>query len=204
MIQGSDEWFQEKLGKLSASNMLAAISIKKDGTDYAERINLKRQIIAERLTGEIVPIYVSDPMKWGKEQEPVIKNILRDAGIPIEDAGFIRHPIIQDFGASPDGLIGEDGLVEVKCPTTSTHIKWLMEGVIPEEHKPQMLAQIACTGRKWCHFISFDPRIMNPAMRIFKRKFEPTEDQVKEIEAYAIKFLDEVKIMEELLADAFI
>lgn len=202
--QNTPEWFEKKIGKLSASNMFAALHITKDGKDYADRANLKMQILAERLTGLITEHYVNDAMRWGKEQEPAAKDILCQLRYSIEDVGFIDHPIIVNFGASPDGLIESDGLVEIKCPTTQTHLRWLMEGVVPEEHKPQMLAQLACTGRKWVDFISFDPRVKSAAMRIFKRRYEPSPAEVMAIEVGANLFLAEISKMEELLGDAYL
>lgn len=202
--QQTPEWFQARLGKLTASNMTAAMGIKKDGTDYAERANLKMNILAERLTRQAASHYVNDAMRHGNEQEPVIKDILRQLGYPVEDTGFIEHADIRDFGASPDGLIGEDGLIEVKCPATSTHLKWILAGVVPEEHKPQIIVQIACTGRRWCDFVSFDPRIQNPAMRIFKRRYEPTAAEVEHVLKHAVKFLEEVSQMQEFLTDAYL
>lgn len=202
--QQTPEWFQARLGKLTASNMLAAMHITKDGSDYADRASLKLQILAERFTGQAVDHFVNNAMRHGNEQEPVIKDILKQLGLPIEEIGFFEHHAILSFGASPDGLIEKEGLIEIKCPTSQTHLKWMMAGVVPEEHKPQMLAQIACTRRQWCDFISFDPRVTNPKLRIFKRRYTPMEAEIRSVEKAAVKFLQEVSALEQLLQDAYL
>lgn len=192
--QRTDEWYAAKLGKLGASNMCAAMAIKKDGGDYAERANLKMQILAERLTGKQVEVYITKDMQWGIDNEPVAKSMLIDLGIDIQDVGFIDHPTIKDFGASPDGF-SADGLIEIKCPKSETHLKWMLSGVIPEENKPQMLAQMACTGRKWCDFVSFDPRMINPEFRLFALRFMPSPEEISQVELAAIRFLEELETM---------
>lgn len=200
--QCNPQWFSKRLGKLTASSMEAAMNFNKNGKESQERINLKFRLVSERLTGDVSSQFTNDAMRHGIETEPVAKAVLTELGYEIEDVGFITHPTIRNFGASPDGLLEEGGLLEIKCPTTETHLKWLLSGEIPEEHKPQMLAQLACTGRGWVDFVSFDDRIENPALRIFKRRYEPSINEIKEVEEAAIKFLREVDRMHEILIDS--
>lgn len=193
--QQSAEWFQQRIGKLTASNMAAAMDYLKNGTPSAKRKDLQVQILAERMTDIIREVYVNEAMLWGVEQEANAKLIYtQHTGIGIMPAPFCAHPKIENFGASPDGLIGSDGLLEVKCPTSTTFLKWVMAGVVPDEHKPQMLAQLACTGRKWVEFVAFDPR-MPEKRRLFIRRYKPEKAEIEAVEAAAIKFLDEVETM---------
>lgn len=199
--QQSAAWFQERIGKLTASNMAAAMNFKKDGKESKERLDLKIAIIAERMTDIIREVYVNDAMMHGVEQEPNAKlAYTAHTGLKLMPAPFIPHPTIENFGASPDGFVG-DGLLEVKCPTTPKHIAWILAGGIPEEHKPQMLAQMACTGRKWCEFVSFDPRVQE-RQRLFIRRFTPAAEEIQAVEAAAELFLDEVDAMFDQVVSA--
>lgn len=189
-------------GKLTASNMAAAMSFLKNGKPSSERTSLQKAILAERLTGIAVPHYVSPEMKWGTENEPHAKSAYEvETGELIVPCATIDHPTIEFLAATPDGLVGRDGLIETKCPKTETHITWMLAGVVPEQHKPQMLLQIACTGRNWVDFVSFDPRVREASRQLFIRRFEPTREQVEEVEAAARVFLDEVQAMFEQLTE---
>lgn len=195
--QGSGAWLRERIGHLTASRMAAAMSFRKDGKEGADRAALKIAILSERLADVATEHYVTPAMQWGLEQELFAKAAYEElSGNLIRPAGFIHHPAIEFFGASPDGLIDADGLIETKCPTTQTHVAWLFGGVVPSEHKPQMLAQLACTRRAWCDFVSFDPRLP-PKKQLFVRRFEPKPEEIAECEAAAIKFLQEVESMFE-------
>jgi putative phage-type endonuclease len=158
LIQGSQEWHQARLGRVTASRMADVTARTKTGWGAA-RGRYMTDLVGERLTGLPTPSYPTAAMRWGTEQEPFARaayEFLTDA--TIELVGFVDHPTIAGSGASPDGLIGADGLVEIKCPGTSTHINTLLSREVPEEHLPQIMWQLACTGRKWCDFVSFDPR----------------------------------------------
>jgi hypothetical protein len=111
----------------------------------------------------------------------------------------VDHPSIEHLGASPDGLVGSDGLIEIKCPTTGTHLQTILDGVVPTQHYPQMILQAACTGREWVDFVSFDPRVDEPH-QLFVRRFYPTKEQIAEVESEAIQFLAEVDVMFEVLS----
>jgi hypothetical protein len=130
-------------------------------------------------------------MSWGIEKEPEAKAAYEaKTGRLITDVGFIDHPRIEFCGASPDGFV-EDGLIEIKCPTTATHVSWILDGGIPEEHKAQMTLQAAVTGRSWVDFVSYDPRMPEP-QQLLIRRFYPTPAEIAEIESEAEKFLAEV------------
>jgi len=197
-------WMNDRCGKLTGSRMSSAMAYlkpKKDGekTDKAERRNLKVEILAERLTGDIVTKYTTGAMQWGTDTEPAAKAAYElETGRLVTEIGFVDHETIEFLGASPDGLIGSNGLIEIKCPTTSTHLETIISGEIPTQHYPQMILQAACTGREWVDFVSFDPRV-DERFQLFVRRFYPTKEQIAEVEAEAIQFLAEVDAMFEIL-----
>lgn len=193
-LQGTGEWFNARTGKLTASRMRSAMKRLKNGEDSAERKNLKIEILCERMTGDIVDKFVSTAMQWGIEKEPEAKAAYEaKTGRIITDVGFIDHPRIEFCGASPDGFV-DDGLIEIKCPNTSTHVGWILDGGIPEEHKAQMTLQAAVTGRNWVDFVSYDPRMPEP-QQLLVRRFYPTPAEIAEIEEEAKKFLNEVDVL---------
>jgi putative phage-type endonuclease len=193
-LQGTGEWFNARTGKLTASRMRSAMKRLKNGEDSAERKNLKIEILCERMTGDIVDKFVNTAMQWGIEKEPEAKAAYEaKTGRIITDVGFIDHPRIEFCGASPDGFV-DDGLIEIKCPNTSTHVGWILDGGIPEEHKAQMTLQAAVTGRGWVDFVSYDPR-MPEAQQLLVRRFYPTPAEIAEIEEEAKKFLNEVDVL---------
>jgi hypothetical protein len=178
--------------------MKNAMKYLKGGGDASDRRNLKIEILCERLTGDIVDKFVNQAMQWGIEKEPEAKEQYEQkTGRLIKDVGFVDHPKIEFCGASPDGLVDE-GLIEIKCPTTATHLNWILAGVVPDDHKPQMCLQALCTGRPWVDFVSYDPR-MPEANRLFVRRYTPTAEELAEVEAEAVKFLGEVEEMFEQL-----
>ena len=197
-LQGNGAWFNARTGKLTASRMKNAMKYLKGGADSADRKNLKIEILCERLTGDIVDKFVNQAMQWGIDKEPEAKEQYElKTGRLIKDVGFVDHPKIEFCGASPDGLV-DDGLIEIKCPTTATHLNWILAEVVPDDHKPQMALQALCTGRPWVDFVSYDPR-MPEANRLFVRRYTPTAEELAEVEAEAIKFLGEVEEMFEQL-----
>lgn len=198
--QGTAAWVRERIGHLTASNMAKAIAFKKDGKETAERAKLKAQVIAERMVDGAVDHYVTPEMEWGLMYEHEAQAKYAElSGRHVTPGGFVHHRTIEFFGASPDSFVDHDGLLETKCPKTETHIGYMLAGVVPEDYQPQMLAQIACTGRKWVDFCSYDPRIKDERRRIFIRRFEPRASEIAEIECLALKFLAEVDAMFEAL-----
>lgn len=196
--QRTAAWFSARTGKLTASRMADAMAYTKDGKPASARVKLLQELVAERLTDAIVPHYVTADMTWGIEQEPYAKaEYTLRTGREVLPCFFFDHFDIDNFGASPDGLV-EDGLLEAKCPRTATHIAWVADGGVPKEHKPQMLAQMACTGRRWCDFVSFDPRIQGPK-RLFVVRFVPTPAELEKVEDEARKFLAEAEALFEMM-----
>lgn len=200
--QGSDSWFAQRLGKLTASRMADVLATTKSGPS-ASRKNYLAQLVAERLTGQAAESFSNAAMEWGVENEPLARaeyEILTD--YTVDQVSFIDHPDIEWCGASPDGLVSDSGLVEIKAPNTATHIDYLLSGKPPEKYKPQMLLQLACTGRAWCDFVSYDPR-MPEAHRLFVVRFEPSRDEILAVEQAAIEFLGEVQNVIEKLNNRF-
>ena len=189
--QRSAEWFAERIGKVTASRIADVMAKTKTGWG-ASRANYAAQLIAERLTGQVQESYSNAAMNWGTETEPMARAaycFLYDA--EVVEVGSVPHPTIAMSSASPDGLVGDDGLIEIKCPQTATHIDFLLCGTIPEKYRLQMLWQMACTGRKWCEYASFDPRL--PAdMQLKVIRLARDDVAIRDLETSVIVFLAEV------------
>ena len=159
MEQRTDEWHKARLGKVTASRISDVMAMSKSGV-AATRQNYEAQLIAERLSGQPTPLYSNAAMQWGTDQEPHARSAYSFiADSDVEEIGFVEHPSISMSGASPDGLIGSDGLIEIKCPNTATHLRFLEDEKIDKRYRYQMNWQMACTGREWCDFVSYDPRL---------------------------------------------
>ena len=188
-------WLSARAGKLTASRMADAMDYLKNGQSSANRVKLLHELLAERLTGQSAPHVVNEAMLWGLEHEDeAVDAFVEKYGRNVRLSRFYEHATIENFGATPDREL-DDGLLEIKCPTTTTYLRWVMAGVVPDQHKPQMAAQLLCSGKKWCGFIAYDPRIRDEGKRLFMRKYEPTDDYMAEVEAAAVKFLDELDAM---------
>ncbi len=191
IIQGSDEWLLARCGKVTASRISDVMAKTKTGPS-ASRANYAAQLIAERLTGTVEPSYSNAAMQWGTDKEPEARAayaFLHDADVVL--VGFFDHPRIIHSGASPDGLVGTAGLVEIKCPNTATHIATLESGKPAGKYVLQMQWQMACTGREWCDFASYDPRLPEN-MRMFVQRIQRDDAQIAEIEREVAALLDEV------------
>lgn len=192
IIQGSAEWFAQRVGLVTASRLNDVMATLKSGGEAATRKNYRAQIIAERLTGTKAESFTNAAMQWGTDNEPIARAMYEiKTGNDVEQVGFIAHPGISMTGASPDGLVSHKGLIEIKCPNTATHIDYMLGGVAPSEYHNQMLWQMECTGRDWCDFASFDPR-MPEDMQLFIVRFERDEDRIRELRGAVTKFLSEV------------
>lgn len=191
MEQRSADWHQHRLGRVTASRIADLMAQTKTGPGAARK-NYAADLIAERLTGEARDGFTNAAMQWGTEIEPqarVAYEFMTDASV--QEIGFIDHPTILMAGCSPDGLVGEDGMVEIKCPNTATHIDTLLTGAIEGKYLKQMQFQMASAGRLWCDFVSFDPRL--PAeMQLFVKRVERDAAVILEIEGAVIEFLAEV------------
>lgn len=205
-MMGPDElasFLAARAGKLTASRMGVAMSFKKDGTPTKERSDLQRALLAERLTGSTVRNFVTDAMQFGLDFEDEAKAAYEaETGVLLLPSGVIDHPRIDNFAATPDAYLPDGGLAEFKVPTSPTFVDWVLAGVVPEMHKPQLLAQLACTGRAFVEFVAFDPRVKDRRRRLFIRRFVPTPEEIEKVEAAAKQFLDEIDLLWERFHDA--
>lgn len=192
VVQGSPEWLAARAGKVTASCIADVMAKIKTG-EAAARRDYKAQIVAEILTGTPQEDgYINAEMQWGLDHEPFARSAyeVQQAAL-VDQVGFVLHPTIGRAGASPDGVVGKTGLVELKCPKTATHIQWLLANEVPVKHQPQMQWQMACCGAAWNDFVSFDPRL-SPALQLFVVKLKRDEAKIAEMEAEVKLFLSEV------------
>lgn len=188
MEQKSDEWYSARVGKVTASRVADVVAKTKSGYS-ASRDNYMAQLVCERLTNKPAESYSNAAMQWGTETEPLARAAYEaKMDVLVDEVGFIDHPTIVMSGASPDGLVGEDGLIEIKCPNTSTHIDTLLSQTVPKKYADQIFWQMACTGRQWCDFVSYDPRL--PAdLQLFIKRIPRDDQYIKLLEAEVIEFL---------------
>ena len=195
MQQGTDEWFAARLGKVTASR--AADVMTKKGS--AARANLSAQLVLERLTNTKGESFSSAAMQWGVDQEPFARAAYEaHSGVWVDTVGFVQHPTIERAGASPDGLVGHDGLVEIKCPNTATMIDTLLTGKVPSNYATQMQMQMACTGRAWCDYAVFDSRMPVKA-QLFVKRVQRDQKFIDDLNKEIIAFLAEVEISYQFL-----
>lgn len=191
IIQGSPEWFAQRLGKVTASRLSDVLAKVKAG-EAAGRANYRAELVAERLTGKASEGFSNAAMKWGTECEPLARAAYEaEYGLLVTETSMVTHPHISMSGASPDGLVSIDGLIEIKCPETKAHIDTILSGEAPSKYVPQMQWQMACTGRAWCDFVSFDPR-MPADMQMFVRRVLRDDELIKAYEVEVVAFLKEV------------
>lgn len=196
--QRSDEWFAHRCGRLTASRVSEVTAKTRNGWS-SSRSNVMAELVVERLTGVSVPGYTSAAMQWGTNTEPEARaayEFYRD--VDVREVGFVDHPGIDMFGCSPDGLVGDDGMIEVKCPQSATHIATLLGGPIPDKYIKQMQAQMACAGRQWVDFVSYDPR-MPEELRLHTERVSRDDKIIAELESQAREFLEELAQMESRL-----
>lgn len=195
--QGTAEWLQERAGKVTASRIGDVMAKTKTGYG-ASRANYMADLVAEQLTGIPKQGFTNDAMRWGTETEPQARAMYElVTGHTVVETGFVPHPTIVGAGASPDGLVGDYGLLEIKCPNTATHIKTLRGAEIDRDYLLQMHWQMLCTGRTWCDFVSFDPRLPME-MQMHLRRVELDEKLAAEITDEVTKFITELN---ETVAD---
>lgn len=188
------EWFAARRGLLTASRMADAMAVsKKDGKPLKGRTDLIVKLAAERLTGTAEDNYVNAAMQWGIDNEAGAADAYEVVtGRLVSEAGLVMHPTISGFGATPDRFVGTDGQLEIKCPNSTTHMLYLMNGVLPDEYAPQVYTQLACTGRAWCDFVSYDPRFQDEELRLLVVRVDRDEAKIKEVEDAARAVLAEV------------
>lgn len=191
--QGSAEWFAARAGKVTASNIVDVLAVLKKGGESQARFKYKLQLIAEICTGKAQENFVSPAMEWGIQQEAFARaayELRTDS--EVEKVGFFIHPEIDQAGASPDGVVvGTKGLIEIKCPNTVTHLSYILADAVPEDYQPQMLWQMACSGREWCDFVSYDPR-MPEHLQLFIKRFPRDDARISDYEHAVVDFLAEI------------
>lgn len=182
--QGSDAWLQARCGVITASNFSAVIS------KGATRKTYLMKMAAERITGEVGENFTNKAMEWGTAHEPQARaNYELETFNDVEEVGFI---VANDWvGVSPDGLIGDNGLLEIKCPNTNTHIETVLSNKMPAKHKPQVQGQLLVSKREWCDFVSYDPRV--PNHKLFITRVSRDEKYIKELELAIDQFTNELQ-----------
>ena len=191
MEQGTQEWLQARCGKVTASRVADIMAKTKSGYS-ASRGNYMAELVCERLTGVPTDTFKSAAMEWGTAQEPHARAAYEAVGgVLVEEVGFVPHPSIPDAGASPDGLVGAVGMIEIKCPYTATHIETLLSGKVPDRYNTQMQWQMACTGRTWCDYVSYDPR-MPENMRLFLARVFRDQSAILAMETEVLTFIHEL------------
>jgi putative phage-type endonuclease len=190
--QGTPEWFAARLGKATGSRIADIIAKTKTGYSTS-RANYAAQLVCERLTGKVAESFTNAAMQWGTETEPLARAAYEvKTGEMVDQVGFVDHPSIENSGASPDGLVGLFGMLEIKCPNTATHIETLLSQQVPTKYITQMQWQMACAGRQWCDFVSFDPR-MPENLQLFIKRVEYDPPYVAMLEKEVIQFLMDVE-----------
>jgi putative phage-type endonuclease len=200
MDQGTEEWFTIRIGKVTASRVADVIAKTKTGYS-ATRDNYMAQLVCERLTGQKGESFTNAAMQHGTDTEPLARaayEAFKD--VLVDEVGFVPHPTIKMAGASPDGMVGEDGLLEIKCPNTATHIETLLSQSVPGKYNTQMQFQMACTGRQWCDFVSFDNRLPEE-LQLFVKRVPRDNEFIKQMEDEVVKFLNELDIKIAQLMD---
>jgi putative phage-type endonuclease len=200
-LQRTDEWFAARVGKVTASRVADAVARTRSGWG-ASRANYEAELLVERLTGQPAPRFSNAAMQWGTDTEPfAIAAYEFYTDLTVFPVGFVDHPRIAMSGASPDGMV-DDGLVEIKCPNTATHIQTLLGSPIDDKYIKQMHWQMACTDRNWCDFVSFDPR-MPEEMRIHITRVERDQALIDSLEKDIAEFIQELAIKEGKLRNQY-
>lgn len=190
--QQTTEWLQMRIGCVTGSRVADVMAkLKRKDGEAQCRADYKSQIVCEILTNRAFDHYVSPAMQWGLDNEIFARNAYEVAVDSVQQVGFALHAKIQRLGASPDGLVGDDGLVEFKCPNTTTHLEYIITGEVPHEYHWQMLCEMACAERQWCDFVSYDPRLPKH-LQLFVRRFHRDDARIAVMEVEVDQFLTEV------------
>ncbi|HEX8413951.1 MAG TPA: YqaJ viral recombinase family protein [Sphingomicrobium sp.] len=192
MDQRSTEWFAARAGKVTASRVSDVMAKTKTGWG-ASRADYLSQLVRERVLGQCEQGFTNAAMQWGTDQEPNARDCYSfTSGNDVVEVGFLPHPTIPMAGASPDGLVGDDGMLEIKCPNPATHQATLLGGPIADKYIKQMQFQMACAGRQWCDFASYDPR-WGVEMQLHVTRVPRDDDLIATMEAAISEFLAEVE-----------
>jgi putative phage-type endonuclease len=192
MEQRTDEWYAARLGKVTASSLYKVLAKTKTGYG-ADRANYMTQLVLERVTGTKADSYSNAAMQWGIDQEPFARAAYEASrGVLVEEVAFLPHPTIEMAGASPDGLVDDKGMVEIKCPDSKTALEcWLSDNPVENKYFAQMQWQMCCADRDWCDYVVFDPRMPAKA-QLFIDRVERDDEWLEATEAEVVKFLAEV------------
>ncbi len=194
--QRTEEWFKSRLGKVTASKVADVMKKTKSGYSTARK-NYMMQLLCERLTETKKETYTNSIMQRGTDLEPIARFRYEvEAYCIVDECGLIDHATIPRFGASPDGLVDDDGLLEIKCPNTAQHIDFIINDKIIDQYMWQMMAQMSCSNRKWCDFVSFDDRLPEILQYKVKRIFRD-EEKILSMEIEISNFLDELQELVE-------
>lgn len=198
-FQGDLDWMNMRCGAVTSSRLVDALAKpkrvkdKEVGKELACRATYRKELAIERLTGKTADHYVSKPMEWGTANEPVARTEYELAmGKEVKQIALAMHPSIKWFSASTDGLVGDDGILEIKCLNSINHLDILVAGEIPEEYHYQMLGGMACAERQYCDFVSFDPRLPEK-LQLFVKRFERDDARIAAMELEVQQFLKEVE-----------
>lgn len=197
--QGTPEWHLERSGHATASGFSDILAKIKSG-EAAGRRNYRMRLVTERLTGLPVETYKNDGMDWGTQTEPLARQAVeQELGHTVIETGFVKHRTIPWLGCSPDGLIGTDGLTQIKCPAVSTnHVETLEEKRVPTKYIAQIQGEMWVTGRAWSLYVSYDPRLPEH-LRIYSQKVMRDEEYLKGLQDEVATFLAEVDGMHKRL-----
>ncbi len=198
LVQGSPEWLEARCGKVTASRVADVVAKTKSGWG-ASRANYMAELIAERLTSTPAPSFSNAAMQWGTDTEPQARSAYEFFhDVEVVQVGLVGHPTIEMSAASPDGLVGGEGLVEIKCPNTATHIDTLLNQKVPAKYVTQIQWQMACTERQWTDFVSFDPR-MPAHLSMFVTRLDRDQERIEDLESLVNEFLAEIDVKIERL-----
>lgn len=201
--QGSPEWHAARAGKVTASRIANLVRNVANGKPSAMRATYMAELVAERLTGSQEPGFTSADMQHGKDfEDEAARNYAFIHGVDVTPVGFVIHPTIEMSGCSPDRLVGSDGLLQIKCPTTKVHIASLLGSRIEPDYVKQMQWELECTGRAWCDFVSYDPR-MPVDMQLHVMRVERDETEIARLRSAVVDFLGELDGMVETLVSKF-
>lgn len=198
MEQGSAEWLALRLGKVTASKMADVLS-KGRGTAQSKTAETYMfELLAEKLTGKSKPFFENDAMRWGTETEPQARSMysVKNDFVSVEEVAFVEHN--EFIGISPDGLIGDDGLLEIKCPNTTTQLRRALSDNYSKDYNTQIQCQLWVTEREWCDFVSFDPRLECEAGYLQQRVYRDDEF-IEDMKIKTYTFVEKLNELHERL-----
>jgi putative phage-type endonuclease len=195
MEQRTEDWFFARKGKVTASRISDVMAKGRGGAESLTRQKYIDQLVTERLTKVVAEGFTNEAIQRGVELESTARAAYCFAkDCHVDEVGFVEHPSISNSGASPDGLVQDTGLVEIKCPNSLTHVEYILAGKPPAKYIPQMAWQMACTGRQWVDFVSYDDRLEDESKHLFVVRYERDNEYIAELEEAVKKFLDEVEL----------